>query len=118
MIEPIKIPESIHFCAEDYNPGETIVLLTGEPGAISVVGTVYNFDDFPCLEEEQAEECHKAARAIAEKITRSYNSHDDLAAACEQIIKGWGHQDGVSLAVKLARAALDKAKPKATGEPS
>jgi hypothetical protein len=33
----------------------------------------------------------------------------DLLAACEAIIAGWGHQDGVSRAVELARAAVAKA---------
>jgi hypothetical protein len=34
----------------------------------------------------------------------------DLLAACEQVLRGWGHQDGVSRAVELARAAVAKAK--------
>jgi len=83
MSEPIKIPQSIHFCPEDHDPGETIVLLTGDPGARSAVGAVFNFDDFPCLEDDQAEESHTAAKATAEKVTRAYNSHDGLLAALE-----------------------------------
>lgn len=32
---------------------------------------------------------------------------DTLAAACRAILAGWGHQDGVSKAVELARLAID-----------
>jgi hypothetical protein len=113
--ESIKIPQSIHFCPEDHDPGETIVLLTGEPGAISVVATVYNFYDFPCLEDDQAEECHKAATAIAEKITRSYSSHNELLAALEanhkwhQTYDDSGTYEGSELWTKNTEA-LAKAK--------
>jgi len=34
----------------------------------------------------------------------------DLLAACEAILSGWGHQDGVSRAVEKARAARAKAR--------
>ena len=34
----------------------------------------------------------------------------ELLAACEAIVSGWGHQDGVSKAVELARAAIAKAR--------
>jgi hypothetical protein len=33
----------------------------------------------------------------------------ELLRACEAIIAGWGHQDGVLRAVQLARAAIEKA---------
>lgn len=49
-------------------------------------------------------------RANARLIVTAVNAHDDLMAACEAIIAGWGHQDGVSRAVAMARAALTKAK--------
>ena len=78
MSEAIKIPQSILFCPDDHDPGETIVLLTGEPGARGVVATVYNFYDFPCLEDDQAEEFHKAAVATADKMVRAYNSLEAL----------------------------------------
>lgn len=39
-----------------------------------------------------------------------FGAAPDMMAACEAIVSGWGHQDGVSRAVKLARAAISKAK--------
>lgn len=43
---------------------------------------------------------------------RLISAAPDLLAACRAILAGWGHQDGVSRAVELARAAVAKA----TGE--
>ncbi len=34
----------------------------------------------------------------------------ELLAACELIVAGWGHQDGVSAAVVAARAAIASAR--------
>lgn len=34
----------------------------------------------------------------------------EMEAACEAILAGWGHQDGVSRAVELAREALAKVR--------
>lgn len=41
----------------------------------------------------------RIAELLAERVA--------LRAACEATIAGWGHQDGVSRAVGLARVALD-----------
>lgn len=84
MSEPIKIPQSLHVFTEDCEPGDTIVLFERDKdGGYAEVGHVFNAEDFPCLEEEQLQEAHEVAVAIAEKIVRSYNSFDDLVAALQ-----------------------------------
>lgn len=93
MNEPrLEIPQSLHLSTQQHDFGETIVLFTGDPGAHTAVGTVYNWDDyFPRCEEEQAEDIEEIAIATAEKIVRAYNSHDDLLAELKNIANARRH---------------------------
>lgn len=43
---------------------------------------------------------------LVELAANLQKENDLLRAACRQIIAGWGHQDGVSKAVAMAREAL------------
>lgn len=52
----------------------------------------------------------EVAGGLTEADARLLCFGGELLAACEAIVRGWGHQDGVSEAVRLARAALAKAK--------
>jgi hypothetical protein len=53
---------------------------------------------------------HPEALAAAWADAYLISAAPDLLTACEQILRGWGHQDGVSRAVELARVAVAKAK--------
>lgn len=55
--------------------------------------------------------CLPAARTQeVESDRRVRDAAHSLLAACEAIVAGWGHQDGVSRAVELARAAIALAR--------
>lgn len=47
-------------------------------------------------------------RLTEAEACRRLLAHDGLLNACKAIVAGWGHQDGVSKAVELARAAIAK----------
>lgn len=66
--------------------GESVVLLTADGKDINesdMLGEIYNFDDYLWLEENACEGADKRAKEFADKVVRSYNSHDDLLAALE-----------------------------------
>lgn len=44
---------------------ETGEIIAGENGNYAVLGTIYSADDFPCNENDIAEECKANARLIA-----------------------------------------------------
>jgi hypothetical protein len=81
--EPIKIPQSIHFSLEGHDPGEMIFLFTGADETGSIVGEVYNFDDFPCLDEDQLGEVDAIAISTARKIVLAYNAYDEMLEALD-----------------------------------
>src|SRR5262245_43215004 len=77
----IEIPKSIHLSLEGHDPGEMLFLFTGDDSEGSIVGEVYNFDDFPCLEEDQLGEVDAMAIATAKKLVLAYNAYDEMLAA-------------------------------------
>ena len=133
----IKMPESLHHShqRQQQDLGEPIYLFAGVDPRITV-GEIYNCYGLPCLEEEQYEDFEIIAIATADKIVRAYNSHDALLAACEVHNAFDKHTsdcanceefgpgncgEGAKLfteAYRLSRLAVDKAKPKAKGEPN
>jgi hypothetical protein len=132
----LAIPQAIHHSGQFQQPdlGDTVYLFDGEgPGAETILGEIYNAEDFPCLEEERTEEIEEIALAFADKLVLSYKCHDALLTACKAYeafdehasncanCDEWGPgncQEGARIysdAHRLNRAALDKAKPKTKG---
>src|SRR5262249_93486 len=116
----IEIPKSIRHSHEfqQQDLGETLYLFSGEEEALISLGAIYNFDDFPDLEEEECEEIEQAAIAIADKIVRAYNSHDALLAALKEE-HGWDdplHTAAQPDCWKCSAIAKAEAKPKTKGE--
>jgi hypothetical protein len=129
----IKMPEAIHHSRQHQQQdlGETIYLYLSEgagPGAATMLGTIFNADDFPC--EEDVEDVEIGCIAFADKVVRSFNCHDALLAACQALDAFEEHafncadceeigpgncKEGGTLWTKahlLNSAALHKAKPK------
>lgn len=78
-----EIPKAIHHSHQfqQMDLGETIWLYAGEePGHETILGEIYNADNFPC------EDAEAAAKAFADKIVRAYNCHDDLLDALKRIV--------------------------------
>jgi hypothetical protein len=88
MSEEIKIPQAIHHSHQRHQMdlGETIYLWSDDPGAHQIVGEIYNFDDLPDLAEKDCEDVEMTAIAIADKVVRAYNTHDDLLLALKSIV--------------------------------
>jgi hypothetical protein len=131
MTHTIEIPQAIHHSAEipEHGIGDTIFLFDGKGPGGKTLGTIWNAEDFGF--PRQTEEINKMVVEFADKVVRTYNSHDALLAACEahdtfdkhtsdcgnceEFGPGNCEEGGKLLteAYRLSRAALDKIKPKA-----
>jgi hypothetical protein len=133
----IEIPKAIHHSHQfmQMDLGEPLYLFAGEgPESETMLGEIYNADNFPCLEDAQVEDFEMITVAFADKMVRAYNCHDALIDALQSLvdvapseghrclycdISVYGVNDTAehSPDCELAKAQdiLDKAKPK--GEP-
>ena len=75
---------------------------------------VNTFGNYPPHERLGQIAAFAEAKANAEFLCRACNSHDALLEACEAFIEAWdkSHQlEKTDLAVRLAKAAIEAAKP-------
>lgn len=78
-----------------------------------VLGVLASGDGFragnECLCEVRDPNGYEGGVPEAEANAQLIAAAPELLAACQLLVAGWGHQDGVSAAVEAARAAIAKA---------